>query len=169
MASVQITVDAKAVNRAINGVRTMMHQRKSVLDSIGKGLMEYTKETITTQGRGTWAPLAKTTRLATGRNKALLPIRDQIRYRSNVSASTATVYFSGRPVGWNLEMHATGFTSRSVKGPVMANRRLGVFSARKESVIPPRRVFPTTDEAAKIAGPLVDKWVEKIIRLNWHD
>jgi hypothetical protein len=166
---IKVNVDMKNFNHAVNGLKASMRSRKVLLDEIGKGLMLYTKETITTQGRGSWAPLAKSTKLATGRRKALLPIRDQIRFRSNLSAGTATVYFSGRPTGWSIQMHEEGFTSPAVKGPVMAASGLGVFNSRSESVIPPRRIFPTREESLKISGPIVDRWVERIIRMNWHD
>lgn len=156
-----------AFNRAVNGVRVNLRQRKVLLDEIGTGLMEYTKETITTQGRGSWAPLARTTRLVTGRRKALLPIRDQIRFRSNVSLGTATVYFSGRPSNWSIEQHESGFTSPAVKGKMMKAKGLGKFSSRKESVVPPRKIFPTQEEATRISVPITERWVQKIIRQNW--
>lgn len=169
MASVSLKVDFSKVNMAIGGVRASLRSKKSLLDSIGKALMEYTQTTITTQGRGTWAPLAKSTKLTTGRQKALITLRPYIRFRTNQSAGTATVYFSKRPSGWTLEQHEKGFTSRPVNGVLMKARNIGFFNKRKASVVPPRKVFPSTGEASTISGPIVRAWVDKQIRLYWHD
>ena len=163
-----ITVNVTRVKRAIDGVRVTMRQRKNLLERIAIALETHTKNRISTQGFGEWAPLAKTTRIATGRRKALTPLIPHIKHRSNTGAGTATVYFSGRPTNWSIEQHESGYTSPAVKGQFMKAKGLGGFSSRKASVVPARRIFPTIGEALAIADPITKAWVNKVILDNWR-
>lgn len=167
--SVKISINYDDVRLSIARLNASMRDRKSLMDRIADALQAYTQDTIKTQGRGTWEPLAKSTRAATGRSKALTPLIPFIRGRS--STDTATVYFSKRPRGWSLEQHQTGYTSPAVKGPKMKvkakNGKPWHFSSRKESVVPARQVFPTPGKAQQIAMPLVYKWTEEVVKRSW--
>jgi hypothetical protein len=163
--SVKIKVNYKDVELSINRLKASMRDRKSLMDRIASALQLYTQDTIKTQGRGSWAPLAPSTKEATGRNKALTPLIPFIRGRS--STDSATVYFSKRPSGWSIAQHESGYTSPAVKGPIMKTDKGVFFSKRKASVVPARKIFPTPGKAKQIAMPLVLKWTEEVIKRSW--
>jgi hypothetical protein len=164
--SIRVSADIRKVNDWFNNVNSSMRDRKVLMDRIGGALQKYTQNRIKTQGEGTWPGLAPSTRERTGRSKALVTLIPFIKVRSGAEA--VTVYFSKRPKGWSLEQHERGYTSAAVKGPIMKMKKDGskaaFFSSRKESKVPARRVFPTDNEALRVAIPLVNDWTREIIR-----
>ena len=164
----QITVNHKAVDLAINRLKTNLEQRRPLLENIGARIMGYTRNTIAMQGRGKgWKPLAESTKKSTGRSKALVTLIPFIRYRVN-NRSGVTVYFSKKPKGWSLDMHERGFSSRAVKGKFMKAPRLGGFMSRKKSVIPARKVWPSAGTVKIIVADVTQSWLSSTVKRSWR-
>jgi len=140
-----------------------------MLELIGARLVAFTRTTISMQGRNApWKPLAASTKKSTGRTKALITLIPFIRYRVN-NRFGVTVYFSKRPTGWSLDMHERGFTSRAVpKGVIMRAKGLGLFSGRKASKIPARRVWPTVVQSNAIIRDVSTDWIRQVVRTSWR-
>jgi len=169
LAVLQVKVNTRQLDLAINKVRSNMELRRPLLEKIGAALQQYTQQTIMMQGRNrAWAPLAPSTQISTGRTKALVTLIPFIRYRVN-NRSGVTVYFSKRPKGWSLDAHERGFTSRAVPTNVfMKAKRLGGFSGRAASRVPGRKVWPTLAEIERTTRPLTRDWISDIVRKSWR-
>lgn len=169
MATFRITVNAKQTTQAINRFKGSLEQRRGLLELIGTRLVAYTRETINMQGRGkSWKPLAASTKKSTGRDKALVTLIPFIKHRVNMRVGV-TIYFSKRPRDWSIDVHESGFKSRAVpKGIKMKAKGLGMFSGRKASVIPARKIFPTLTETRAISRDITQDWVRDTSRKVWR-
>jgi hypothetical protein len=131
----------------------------------------YVQRTITLQGRGKkYQPLAQITSLRTGRRKALLSLRKQIK--SNFTSKNANVFFTPISDKWNDLSHHFGFTS-----PPVVNKRMVIplrgggsifLKNRKASVIPAREIWPSNKEVTTEVKPIFDRFIRNTMRRNWR-
>ena len=170
----RVRVNLVNLRRSIAGSKKSLNQKETILDRVGRAVVRYTRQTITQQGRNTpWAPLAPSTRFFSGKHKALLALRPNIKHRR--SRAGVEVYFVPLSPKWTLSQHEMGFTSPAVRMPKGKSMKAGVargnarfFKTRKASVIPGRRVWPSAPEVSRIAGQLFSEWVQQGFRKNWR-
>lgn len=135
-------------------------------------MRDYVRNTITMQGRTkNYATLSQWTRRKTGRRKALITLRRNIRARHDRVAGE--VFFQQRDSSWHIDQHHTGFTSPAVVNkrmvvPNQAGGILAVFSNRKASKIPARQVWPSFAETRKEVTRIYSIWLDSIARKSWR-
>lgn len=79
--------------------------RRKLLNKLASRGRDMTRKNITTQGKGTWAPLSKWTRAQTGRRKALITLRPFIvAKKATTRGLKASVVFRS-PGGFTLTQH----------------------------------------------------------------
>lgn len=174
--AVEVKTDSAHILGSINRLRNYMYfDRPVVMRNIGTVLRDYVRQTITMQGRKRpYAPLAQMTKMRTGRRKALVGLRTQIKYRSD--ANSAEVYFEQRDPQWHIDMHHRGFRSGPVQlqgKDVMAVPQHGsddplYFKRRKEARIPAREVWPVQKEVRDIVSRMVTNWINSGIKSSWR-
>lgn len=172
---ISVTADTRDVKRKIralmNGLRPS--GRRRVLRKIGLSLRNEVRNRFTTQGNGTWAPLSAWTRARTGRRKALIGLRDRVKVR--VENDKAEVYFDNPSEEWSIEMHNRGFKSSAVDDkrmvvPLANGASIGakgsriVFTQRRMSVIPARRIWLTAAETRAVLNRELDQFAQELER-----
>lgn len=140
-----VVVDDRNLKRAFRTIEKSLqgNGRRKLFARIARKLRDLTRRRITTQGDGSWKPLSRWTKERTGRRKALLPLRKNIKAKWN--NNEATVVFERTSPDWDATTHHQGATSPAVKGKrmtfLLANGKRRTFFNRKASVIPARRIW----------------------------
>lgn len=167
-----IEIDDRRLRASMRKVLRELKRKSPVYGKAAKHMRDYVRATITMQGRKRkYAPLGKWQSAKTGRRKALITLRPNIK--SRYDNTKGEVYYNQTQSGWHIDMHHTGFTSPAVVGKrmVVPSRGGGVLAAfhnRKASKIPAREVWPTQAEVNKEVGIIFKDWVEKNVRTNWR-
>lgn len=167
------TVETQALRRAMKILDDSFGKRgrNLLMSRIARELRDRTRKRITSQGEGTWAPLSKWTQARTGRRKALVTLRKNVKARWN--ADEAAIYFEPVSNKWDLTDHHRGFTSPAVNGKRMSwnlvrptaiglrQNKISIMS-RKASVIPARDVW-STDRKTKIwVNTQINKYTQAV-------
>ena len=169
---IYVEIAGKSVELAITQTQQFLDHLDEMYRLIGKTLTTYVKQTITVQGRSPkWAPLSATTRMKTGRIKAFITLRDQIKYRS--SNEEVVIFLDRDQSRWNIAMHAKGYTiperfPKSRKAMAWQGRKGFIFARKaRAAVVPPRSIYPSAKEASDVIAPVVDAAINDMIRKTW--
>jgi len=143
-----------------------------LFNRIGRGLRDDARRRITTQDGGNYAPLSKWTRARTGRRKALVTEKKNIGFKM----IGGRLLIGHTATGWNISMHEKGFITPGFKGrtvtiplrnpSALKNVKGNTITIRgaKASIVPARRVFPNENEAVTIIKPIINDWLNKIVK-----
>ena len=143
-----------------------------LLNRVGRGLRDFSRNKITTQGDGSWEPLSKWTKARTGRKKALITLRKDITY--DISGPGEVRIYDSNPRQW-LAKHSSGYTNPPQSGPFPIGplRKPGLLKhsgpwlwvkGAREGVVPKRNVWGTKLERSRIYNPIVQKWIRDTIQ-----
>lgn len=171
MTSIRVTGIVET-QRGIKQIMRNVNKTKTLFSRLGRGLRNDARRRITTQDGGQYAPLSKWTRARTGRRKALTTEKKNISFMMIGSR----LLIGHTATGWSLNMHekgfiTPGFSGKSVTIPLrnpsaLKNVKGNSITIRgaKASVVPARRVFPNEGEAVTIIKPIIEDWLNKIIK-----
>jgi phage gpG-like protein len=162
-----------ALKEVLEHVGSTARGRRKLMFRLGRGMRDATRRNITTQGDGTWKPLSRWTRAKTGRNKALITLRNRVKMDYN--ADQARVYFEKSSPYWDLTTHHTGRRSAAVRGKAMniplpsntagrisgAGSRLLIFN-RKVSILPARKVWASKAQIEKETEKHIAGWLDEL-------
>lgn len=161
----RIRVDSSRFDRKIRRFRRDLKNPTLPYQQASRELTKYIHGTIRRQGRKRpYAPLAASTRLKTGKRKALLGIIPLIVPEHG--KTFAGVKFLRRSQKWNLHMHHRGYRIPAVSGKFMSfatvrGRRI-TFTRRKASKVPGREIIPTAREVLVVTRPIFKNWVDRM-------
>lgn len=165
-----VFINTKRLDRSIKGMRVTL--RKGPYRKVGFLLRNYVRKTITMQGRKRpYKPLSWWTKKRTGRNKALITLRNRIKFFSD--RNSASIYFDGQGLDFSITNHHFGFTSPAVSGkrmvvPNPSGGILAAFSSRRKSVIPPREVWPQFREVRRLVRREFRNFYSKEAKVKWR-
>lgn len=163
-----------AIREVRNHVGDSPSGRRRLMNKMGLAMRNASRQNITTQGEGKWAPLSRWTRAKTGRRKALITLRERIKHDYN--ADQARVYFEQSSPFWNLDTHHFGRTSAGVRNTPMriplprnsgqiagAGLRILIFN-RRASRIPARPVWASKKQIQAEGEKQIANWLEELRR-----
>lgn len=167
-----VEIDSRRLRASLRRMERQLKRPQVVYGRASRHMRDYVRRTITLQGRKrNYIPLSQWTRARTGRVKALITLRSNIR--SRFSSAAGEVYFQQRSPHWHIDQHHTGFIS-----PAVINKRmivpksgggiLAVFTKRKASKIPAREVWPTKSEVTREVTRMFATWVQGVARKSWR-
>lgn len=172
---IEVSLETQGFKRKTRALATALGRagRRLVLRRLGRRLRDAVRRRFTTQGNGQWAPLSTWTKATTGRNKALLGYRRHIQFRLE-GEDAVTIYFDPPRPGASIGGFHKGFVSPAVpESTYMAfnaakPRLVGrsgnpiVFTRRKASVIPARRIWLTPAETRAAMAATLDAYADEL-------
>lgn len=141
-----------------------------LLRRVGRGVRDFSRNKITTQGDGQWQPLSKWSKAKTGRRKALITLRKFIQFRLQKEA--VEIYDSDpRQL---ITKHSAGFKNPPQVGPLAIGplKKPGFLNhsgpylwvnKTKQADVPRRSVWGTQRERERVYNPMVRLWIEETI------
>lgn len=161
-----VIVDDWQLRRTIRILKAGIRDQRSLYASASRQMRDYIRQTITMQGRGgSWTGLSRWTRRRTGRQKALITLRVQVKARWG--NDFGEVIFVNPSSGWDMLQHDRGFTSPAVQRKLMVipSRDSGIlaaFKSRKASKVPARQFIPKGREAQVQIEQSINSWLRNI-------
>ncbi len=171
-AMIRVEVHDERLKASLTQYAEYLRGTRSVMIIIGRGIRDYTKDTIRMGGRPTWPALSTMSIQRTGRTKPLHGFDRYIHYTA--SAAQAVVFASSPSDKWTLQQHHDGYISPAVYNATRVMRvpqRSGsplFFKSRKESIVPARPFWPTVAEVTLASATAVDGWIKEGARQKWH-
>ena len=174
MINISVKVRSEEFFNSIRGFEEHLRGTRSVMIVIGRGLRDYTKETIRMGGRPKypWAPLSPWTIATKGRTKPLGNMQKFIRYRAD--ANNAEVFGADTGENWTVDQHHRGFyiPARFSARPVMHAKLPGLgrkfFVSARWANVPARPFFPDAQQMEEPSRLAVENWVAEGARRKWH-
>ncbi len=169
---IRVEVHDERLKSSLTQYAEYLRGTRTVMIIIGRGIRDYTKETIAMGGRPSWPALSHWTIARTGRTKPLRGFAQHIHYTAN--AQEALIWASNPESTWSLQQHHDGFISKAVqsgRNVMRIPQRTGpaIFTrSRSQSVVPARPFWPTFAEVTLASGAAVEKWVAEGARRKWH-
>jgi hypothetical protein len=170
MANININVTGiSKTNKGLAKIKRAIRRTDTLMNGIGRALRDDARRRITSQDGGTYAPLSKWTRAQTGRRKALITERNNIKFRLQGGILQIGHEADGN---WNIGMHESGFVEDNksetitLKNPKALKDVRGTqffLKSPKPSVVPARKVFANKFETESIAKRKADEWIKKIV------
>ena len=175
----QITIKTVGLDRVKRKLREYKQdfsagspEHARLMTALGRAGRDYGRKRITTQGDGSWAPLSKWTRAKTGRRKALITERQNIKYRK--TRLGVEIFHDSPSPNWSLATHARGFTRPAVRGKVVIPLKVpSILGVNKPYIVlpkgspatvtPPRPVFENDDTVMrKVIRPQIRLWLQEL-------
>lgn len=147
--------------------------------SLGQLYVKDTQDRIKSQDGGRWVKASKWVRAKTGQSKPLLGAERYVKY----VATDTSLKLTGNAPGWTLTMHQEGFVNK-LRGPgdeegekgrvvirLKDGRPLGkpnatsfAFVPKRPGVTPPRKIWPSIEDAVRIGQPVASAFYNKMVR-----
>lgn len=161
-----VIIDDRALRRAATRMVRDIEKNTDLYRRAAQAMAKYMRETITLQGRRQkFAPLSKWTVAATGRRKALLPVRDTIKAEWDRSSARVISGKHGQKHNFGINVSAT----RKTMAWLNRDGSKIVLRSRKAYKVPARKYIPTGREAESVVKKSADGWIRAIVKRNWHD
>lgn len=175
---ITITVNAEEVAGTLNALSLKIREQlPALLSQLGTRLSDDVKERIKSADHGAWRQPSKWTMAKKGVTKALVGAENFVFWR--VAGMKLTI-FGNTPADWTLTQHERGFENKLSRPDEMVGDRvrlhiidpapLGLpkpgdfmFVPKRAGVTPPRKIWSTPAEAAKIATPIAFRWLTKLV------
>lgn len=153
--------------------RTLLRESPSLFKVLGRVLRDDVRQRIRTQDGGKWAPLSPWTVARTAKRRPLAGQDRNIKFK--VLSRRLEVYFDA-PSNWDISKHHRGYTipadggyhSIAIKRPSALGLSPGTtrfrFRWSKSGKVPARKIWPTPNEAKRIAEPHIKPWANDVIK-----
>jgi hypothetical protein len=168
---INIFVNNSKAKAALDKAMTLEGALSSLLTLLIGQFQRQVKANLASQGRefGQWETASKWIIAKKGSSKLFEGVQERVRVRN--APGRAEVVFDS-PGEWTLTQHQGGFfklpTGNLVTLDLKAPLVLGVtnskfsFISKRESRVPPRRMWPTDKGATQSAKPLVEQWAKAL-------
>lgn len=160
--------------------RKIRDQLPTLLDQIGYHLVKDVQDRIESADHGTWLPPSKWTMAKKGVTKALTGAENYVFWR--VSGMKLTI-FGKTPKNWTLSQHDKGFENFEASADELAALEDGrirlhivnpaplglpkpgdfMFVPKRAGTTPPRKIWTTPEDAAKITYPVAFRWLSRLV------
>lgn len=173
---IEVMTNAPTVAKAIQEYANRIDRGTSrLIQMIGTPLRDDTKGRISSQNKGTWAPLSKWGR-AKGKDVPLQGLSRTVKFRL-ISKNQGEVYAElplgqdGKP--WSLTQHHKGFENKPPSHALVviplrrpselslpSSRRTFSWIERRSGKTPARQIWPTKAQVEKVVNIEVARWLE---------
>ena len=173
-----IKTNAEAVAGTLDQIsRKIREQLPMLLNKSGYALVKDVQDRIQSADHGSWRQPSKWTMAKKGVAKALTGAENFVFWR--VSGMKLTI-FGKTPGNWTLTQHDKGFENKLAEEDEKVGERvrlriinpapLGLpkpgdfmFVPKRAGITPPRKIWTTPGEAAKIVYPVAFRWLSKLV------
>lgn len=168
---INIHVNNSKAKEALDKAMNLEGALSSLLSMVIAQFQRQVKSNISRQGGdfGQWEPASKWIVAKKGSSRLFEGIQERVRIRN--APGRAEVVFDS-PGEWTLTQHQGGFfvlpsgnlVTLDLKAPLVLGVTNSKFSfiSKRESRVPPRRMWPTDKSAQASAQPLVEQWAKAL-------
>ena len=175
MITIETNAEAAATDLAALATR-IREQLPMLMDQLGRVMVKDVQDRIQSGDHNTWEKPSKWTAAKKGIGKALSGSEHFVFWR--VEGMRLTIF--GKTDGnWTLSQHNDGFENKLSEASEMVGERVrikivdpaplglpkpGDFSwvPKRAGATPPRKIWTTPEDAAKIAYPVAFRWLSKL-------